>query len=89
MSTEQIPLNWSLVNNQLYICIKLNSFENCMDFMQKVAFHISKLDHHPTWTNTYNTLEIWLSTHSAGNVVTSKDIQLATIINNLLVETQY
>ncbi|MEY3375712.1 MAG: hypothetical protein RL463_16, partial [Bacteroidota bacterium] len=50
-------------------------------FMTSVALLAEKADHHPTWTNTWNTVEIWLSTHDAGNVVTQKDRDLADQID--------
>jgi len=42
------------------------------------------MDHHPEWSNVYNTVEIRLSTHSAGNVVTEKDRKLAKTIDTLV-----
>ena len=39
------------------------------------------MNHHPLWTNVYNTVEFWLSTHDAGDVVTEKDHQLAKKID--------
>ena len=42
------------------------------------------MNHHPLWTNVYNTVEIWLSTYDAGNVVTEKDHTLASAIDGLL-----
>jgi 4a-hydroxytetrahydrobiopterin dehydratase len=41
------------------------------------------MDNHTKWTNEYNKLEIWLSTHDAGDVVTDKDRKLAKIIDGL------
>jgi len=52
--------------------------------MTRVAILAEKHDHHPTWTNTWNKVEIWLSTHSAGNVVTDKDRKLAEAIDKLI-----
>lgn len=51
--------------------------------MTRVAFLAEKMDHHPEWKNTYNTLEIWLNTHSAGDIVTEKDHKLAKAIDEL------
>ena len=51
--------------------------------MTRVALTAEKMDHHPTWTNTYNKLEIWLNTHSAGNTVTDKDRALAGAIDEM------
>ena len=52
--------------------------------MTRVAMEAEKMDHHPTWTNTYHTVEIWLSTHDAGHTITEKDSQLARRIDALL-----
>eukprot|EP01037_Dinobryon_pediforme_P007444 gene7444-7508_t len=59
-------------------------FSEAFAFMARVALLAEKHDHHPTWTNTYNKVEIWLSTHDAGDVVTEKDILLASEITALL-----
>jgi 4a-hydroxytetrahydrobiopterin dehydratase len=48
--------------------------------MAEVALIAEKMNHHPTWTNTYNKVEIRLSTHDAGNTVTEKDRKLASSI---------
>ena len=53
--------------------------------MTRVALLAEKMDHHPTWTNTYNNVEIWLNTHDAGDVVTDTDRQMADRIDKLLV----
>jgi len=40
-----------------------------------------KQGHHPNWTNVWNTVDIHLTTHSAGNIVTDKDRELANAID--------
>lgn len=52
--------------------------------MTRVALAAEKMDHHPLWTNVYNTVEIWLSTHDAGDVVTEKDKILANAIDAIV-----
>lgn len=52
--------------------------------MTRVALEAEKMDHHPKWTNVYNTVEIWLSTHDEGDIVTGKDRTLAQKIDALL-----
>jgi 4a-hydroxytetrahydrobiopterin dehydratase len=49
--------------------------------MTEVAFQAEKMNHHPLWTNVWNTVDIQLSTHDAGNIVTDKDRELADIID--------
>jgi 4a-hydroxytetrahydrobiopterin dehydratase len=52
--------------------------------MTKVALVAEKMNHHPTWTNTYNVVQVELSTHDAGDVVTEKDHTLAKAIDKLV-----
>lgn len=72
---------WQEQDNKLYKKFTFKDFKEAFSFMTRVALAAEKMDHHPTWTNTYNTLEIWLSTHDAGDVVTDKDRKLADIID--------
>ena len=52
--------------------------------MTRVALEAEKMDHHPLWTNLCNTVEVWLSTHDAGNRVADKDHKLAKKIDAIL-----
>ena len=52
--------------------------------MTRVAIEAEKMNHHPKWTNVWNTVEVWLSTHDAGDVVTDKDRKLAEKMDALL-----
>lgn len=52
--------------------------------MNKAAGIASELNHHPTMHNTYNTVELWLSTHEAGDVVTNKDREFAERVDGML-----
>jgi 4a-hydroxytetrahydrobiopterin dehydratase len=72
---------WKEENNSLYKKFQFSDFVNAFSFMTRVAILAEKADHHPTWKNTWNTVEIWLSTHDAGNIVTEKDRQLAAAID--------
>jgi len=75
---------WEEKNNSLYRKFQFKDFNAAFSFMTRVALEAEKMDHHPLWTNVYNTVEIWLSTHSAGDVVTEKDRQLAKKIDSLV-----
>jgi len=83
-SSKTAGANWQEKNNSLYRKIQFKNFSEAFAFMTRVAIEAEKMDHHPLWTNVYNTVEIWLSTHSAGDVVTDKDRQLARKIDALL-----
>lgn len=74
---------WEEKKNQLYRKFVFNNFIEAFSFMTKVAILAEKANHHPTWTNTWNTVEVWLSTHDAGNIVTDKDLALAKAIDAL------
>jgi len=75
---------WQEKNNKLYRKFQFKDFSEAFAFMTRVALEAEKMDHHPLWTNVYNTVEIWLSMHSAGDVVTNKDKQLAEKIDDLV-----
>ncbi|MBS4066020.1 MAG: 4a-hydroxytetrahydrobiopterin dehydratase [Chitinophagaceae bacterium] len=75
---------WTEINNQLYKKFEFQNFSEAFAFMTRVAIEAEKANHHPLWTNIWNKVEIWLSTHDAGGVVTEKDIQLAGAIDKLL-----
>lgn len=75
---------WKEKNNSLYHKFQFKNFSEAFAFMTRVALEAEKMDHHPLWTNVYNTVEIWLSTHSAGDVITKKDRQLAKKIDALV-----
>ncbi|MBK8710688.1 MAG: 4a-hydroxytetrahydrobiopterin dehydratase [Niastella sp.] len=74
---------WQEENNKLYRKFEFKDFVEAFTFMTKVAFAAEKMDHHPSWKNEYNTVEIWLSTHDAGDIVTEKDHKLAVKIDIL------
>jgi 4a-hydroxytetrahydrobiopterin dehydratase len=75
---------WTEENNKLYRKFSFKDFSEAFAFMTRVAILSEKADHHPTWTNTWSTVEIWLSTHDAGNMVTDKDKSLASKIDELI-----
>ena len=75
---------WKESDNKLYRRFEFRNFSEAFAFMTRVAMEAEKIDHHPLWTNVWNTVEIWLSTHDAGNVVTEKDRKLAQKIDSLL-----
>jgi 4a-hydroxytetrahydrobiopterin dehydratase len=74
---------WKETNNTLHKQFKFQNFSEAFAFMTRVALAAEKMDHHPTWKNTYDQVEIWLSTHDAGDIVTDKDRALAAKIDKL------
>ena len=74
---------WQETNNKLYNAFQFKNFSEAFAFMTRVALVAEKMNHHPTWTNTYNKVEIWLNTHDAGDVITDKDKKLAKEIDSI------
>ena len=74
---------WKTENNKLIKKFVFKDFSEAFGFMTKVALVAEKMNHHPTWTNTWNTVTFELSTHDAGNTVTEKDLKLAEAIDAL------
>lgn len=75
---------WKQENNRLYKKFEFKNFSEAFAFMTRVAMEAEKMDHHPLWTNVYKVVEIWLSTHDAGDTVTEKDRELAERIDQLV-----
>ena len=82
--TSSGTADWKEADNKLYRKFEFKNFSEAFAFMTRVALEAEKMDHHPLWTNVYNTVEIWLSTHDAGDIVTEKDKKLAKKIDGLL-----
>lgn len=57
-------------------------FSAAWGFMNRVALLAEKLDHHPNWSNVWNTVHIELSTHDAGGL-TTRDVTLAQAIDRV------
>jgi 4a-hydroxytetrahydrobiopterin dehydratase len=75
---------WKEENNKLTRSFMFSDFSEAFGFMTRVALLADKMDHHPEWSNVYNKVDIRLSTHDAGDVVTDKDRALAGAIDKLL-----
>jgi 4a-hydroxytetrahydrobiopterin dehydratase len=72
---------WHEEKNHLQASFKFKSFTEAFAFMAEVAFQAERLNHHPNWSNVWNSVDIQLTTHDAGNIVTEKDHALAAAID--------
>lgn len=75
---------WTEEKNALVRSFRFRNFSEAFAFMTRVALVAEKMDHHPEWTNVYNRVDIRLSTHDAGHVVTEKDRMLAAAIDRIV-----
>lgn len=74
---------WQEIDNQLKAKFVFKDFVQAFGFMTQIALLAEKHDHHPWWANVYNQVEISLTTHDAGNIVTEKDRILAQEIEKV------
>lgn len=82
--TCKFVLMWEEKHNKLYKKFQFKDFSEAFGFMTRVAIEAEKLNHHPEWKNVWNTVEFWLYTHDAGNIVTERDHKLAKKIDALV-----
>ncbi len=75
---------WEEKNNQLVRTFEFSNFIEAFGFMARAALIAEKMNHHPDWRNVYNRVEVSLSTHDAGNVVTERDRALAEAMDRLM-----
>ena len=76
-------MEWKEENNKLRKTFQFKDFIEAFGFMSQVAIVAEKMNHHPNWSNVYNTVSFELNTHDAGDVVTEKDHELAAEIDKL------
>lgn len=74
---------WTTVRDGLEKTFTFGSFREAFGFMTRVAFEAEGLDHHPDWSNGYDTVRIRLTTHSVGDKITAKDVELAKRIQRI------
>jgi 4a-hydroxytetrahydrobiopterin dehydratase len=72
---------WEVADGCLHRTVELADFRAAFAFMTRVAFDAEELNHHPDWSNVWNTVTIDLSTHSAGGI-TDLDLELARRISS-------
>jgi 4a-hydroxytetrahydrobiopterin dehydratase len=75
---------WQETEQGLYKRFEFKDFREAFAFMGRVADVAEEQGHHPRWTNEWNQVEIWLSTHDAGGAITGKDRSMAAAIDALM-----
>jgi 4a-hydroxytetrahydrobiopterin dehydratase len=79
--------NWQYDGTCIYRNFKFKTFVEAFSFMTSIALNAEKMNHHPDWSNVYNTVNIKLSTHDAGGI-TKMDFELAELIDTLFSDYQ-
>lgn len=83
VSSKKNYFMWTEKDNTLHQKFTFKDFSEAFAFMTSVAKIAEEQNHHPKWTNEYNKVEMWLSTHDAGDIVTEKDKKLAAAIDKI------
>jgi len=72
--------NWEVVEGKLHREFKFENFIEAFAFMTKLAMVAERLNHHPEWTNVYNKVSLWLTTHDVDGI-SRYDFDLAQAAN--------
>ncbi|MDQ7917673.1 4a-hydroxytetrahydrobiopterin dehydratase [Mesonia sp. MT50] len=74
---------WEFHDDSIQTKFEFQDFKETFSIMTRIAFEAEAQQHHPEWTNVFNTLSISLSTHDAGGV-TEKDFKMVEAIENII-----
>jgi 4a-hydroxytetrahydrobiopterin dehydratase len=77
----RIP-GWRVAQGKLHRVFEFADFRQAFGFMTAVALAAEAMNHHPDWSNVWNTVTIDLNTHSAGGI-TKNDFELAAQIQKI------
>jgi 4a-hydroxytetrahydrobiopterin dehydratase len=77
----QLP-GWTLAPTAEAISrhLEFADFNEAFAFMTRVALAAERRDHHPDWSNSYNVVDITLTSHDAVGL-TMRDIEMARFID--------
>ena len=83
MAEIEAPAGWTIVDGKLHRELTFADFSEAFGFMARVALAAEQADHHPNWSNSWNTVVIDLVSHDVATI-TDRDRDLAERINGLL-----
>ena len=67
---------WTVTDGKLHRSYRFADFVEAFGFMASIALIAERMNHHPEWSNVWNTVVIDLTTHDAGGI-TERDFALA------------
>ena len=59
---------WEVVDGKLHRELTFGDFSEAFGFMTRVALAAEKMNHHPDWSNSWNTVTIDIVDHDAGGI---------------------
>jgi 4a-hydroxytetrahydrobiopterin dehydratase len=74
---------WNHEDDKLKKEYEFADFRQAVTFITRIAFEAEDQVHHPEIFNVYNTVNIALTSHDAGDKVTEKDVKLAKTIETI------
>lgn len=73
---------YDLERRALHRSFRFADFGQALAAMVRIGLAAEKADHHPEWSNVYDRLDVWLTTHDAGGV-SDRDFDLARRIDRI------
>jgi 4a-hydroxytetrahydrobiopterin dehydratase len=73
---------WAYVDGKLHKDLRFRDFNEAFGFMARVALVAEKRDHHPDWSNSYNSVVMDVVSHAAGGV-TQRCVELAIDVETI------
>jgi len=73
--------DWLLEGEHLKRSFRFKDFNEAWGFMNRVALLAEKMNHHPEWQNTYNVVDVTLSTHDCHGL-SALDVDMAAKIDS-------
>lgn len=80
-STTSAP--WQNRDDVLFKQFKFSHFRHAFAFMSEVALLAESANHHPDWSNSYNKVDINLTSHDVGGL-SMRDFKLAIKIEKII-----
>jgi 4a-hydroxytetrahydrobiopterin dehydratase len=82
VNDPQVP-GWTVEGDRLHREVEFADFNEAFGFMTRVALVAEKQNHHPDWSNSWNTVTIDVTDHEAGGI-SEHCLALTSAINDLL-----
>jgi 4a-hydroxytetrahydrobiopterin dehydratase len=73
---------WSVIDGKLHKQVTLADFNEAFGFMTRLALVAERMNHHPDWCNSWNTVTLDIASHSAGGI-TAACVELAKAADRL------
>lgn len=73
---------WSMAEGKLHKEFTFADFNEAFGFMTRLALVAEKMNHHPDWSNSWNTVIVEITSHAAGGI-TAACVELAAVADRL------